>query len=57
MLTLSKARKYKKQNDLIIKYAAIIAECTKLPYDSDEVQDAALAIYIAVHGKPVRLGP
>ena len=57
MLTLSKAKKYKKQNDLIIKYAAIIAECTKLPYDSDEVQDAVLAIYIAVHGKPVRLGP
>jgi len=57
MWSLSKHSKYKKQNDLIHEYVLIIAEYTKLEQDSDEVQDAAVAIYIKVHGPLVRLGP
>ena len=57
MFSISKGKKYQKQNRLIAEYASIIAEYTGLPEDSDKVQDAALAIYIKVHGEPVRMGP
>lgn len=57
MFTVDKMMKYRKQNHLIHEYALIIAEHTGLPDYSDEVQDAATAIYIKVHGPLVRMGP
>lgn len=57
MFTLNKMKRYNKQQELLIKYASIIAEHTKLDYDSNEVQDAAMAIYTVVHGKIIRYGP
>lgn len=57
MWSLRKMKKYKKQNELIHEYALIIAKHTGLPDYSDEVQDAALDIYIKEHGAPVRMGP
>ena len=57
MFTLNKGRKFLKQKKLIAEYASIISEWTGLPEDSDEVQNAAIAIYIKEHGELVRMGP
>lgn len=50
-------KKYNRQNRLIHRYALIISKHTGIPHDCDEVQDSALEIYIAVHGKAQRLIP
>lgn len=57
MFTISKGQRYRKQILLIAEYAQIIADYTKLPKGSDEVQDAATTVYIKEHGKLVRMGP
>ena len=57
MFSIYKMRKYKKQVKLIAEYASIIADNTKLSEDSDEVQEAAIDIYIKEHGNLVRMGP
>ena len=57
MFSISKMRKYKRQVKLIAEYASIIAEWTGLNKESDEVQNAAIAIYIKEYGNLVRMGP